>query len=68
MKLVEREWNEYLNKYENVWLANDETGINKDFDCDSAEGSIIMVISNKSVWIKNADCKWQKCGTTEVCV
>lgn len=67
MKLIDREWNGFLNKYENVWLANDNSGISADFDSDSAEGSLIYVISTKETWVKNCDCKWQKCGTMEVC-
>ena len=66
MKLIEREWNVILNKYTNMWLADDESGITATFDPDSAEGSTIVVISTKSVWMKNTKGKWQKCGTTEV--
>jgi hypothetical protein len=66
MKLIEREWNVILNEYTNVWLADDESGITATFDPDSAPGSTIIVISTKSVWMKNTQGKWQKCGTTEV--
>ena len=66
MKLIDREWNPHLDKYQNLWLADDESGIVADFDTDSAEGSVIMVISTQATWMKNSQGKWQKCGTTEV--
>ena len=66
MKLIDRDWNPHLNKYQNMWLADDESGITADFDPDGAEGSVIMVISTKATWMKNSKCKWQKCGTSEV--
>ena len=66
MELIEREWNPYLCKYQNVWLADDESSITAEFDADSADGSIIVVISTSSTWIKNTQGKWQKVGTTEV--
>lgn len=66
MKLIDRDWNPYLNKYQNMWLADDETGIAADFDRDGAEGSVIMVISTQATWMKNSKGKWQKCGSNEV--
>lgn len=66
MKLIDREWNPFLDKYQNMWLADDESSINPDFDSDGAEGSVIMVISTQATWMKNSTGKWQKCGTTEV--
>lgn len=66
MKLIDREWNDCTNKYDHVWLANDESGITAEFDSESSEGSAIIVISTNSTFIKNADGKWQKVGTTEV--
>ena len=63
MKLIDREWNPHLDKYQNMWLADDESGITSDFDTDCAE---IMVISTQATWMKNSQGKWQKCGTTEV--
>ena len=66
MKLIDREWNPFLDKYQNMWLADDESGIKPDFDPDGSEGSVIMVISTQSTWMKNSTGKWQKCGTTEV--
>lgn len=66
MKLIEREWNCYLNKYQNVWLADNEDCITSGFDPECAEGSVILVISTNATFIKNADGKWQKVGTTEV--
>lgn len=66
MKLIEQNWNPHLEKYENTWLADTDAEITADFDQDSAEGSTIVVISTKSVWVKNTKGKWQKCGTTEV--
>lgn len=68
MKLIDREWNAYLGKYEHTWLANDESAIVADFDTDSAEGSVILVISTQSTFMKNCEGKWQKCGTSEVIV
>ena len=66
MKLIDREWNPYLNKYQNMWLADDESSIVADFDTEGAEGSVIMVISTQATYMKNSVGKWQKCGTSEV--
>jgi hypothetical protein len=66
MKLIDREWNEFLNKYTRYWIADDESGITANFDPDSAEGSTVLVISTRSVWMKNTAGKWQKVGSTEV--
>ena len=66
MKLIGREWSACLGKYQNMWLADDETGITADFDADGAEGSSIFVISTEATYMKNTQGKWQKCGTTEV--
>lgn len=66
MKLIDHEWNETLNKRTNTWLANDESQITAGFDPECAEGSVILVISTNATFIKNADGKWQKVGTTEV--
>lgn len=66
MKLINRKWNAFVGKYENTWLADDETGITADFDSEGAEGSIILVISTEATYMKNTQGKWQKCGSTEV--
>ena len=66
MKLIDRDWNPHLNKYQHMWLADDESAITADFDPDGAEGSVIMVISTQSTWMKNSKGKWQKCGSSEV--
>lgn len=66
MKLINREWNAYLGKYQNMWLADDETGITADFDPESAEGSTIIVISTEATYMKNTAGNWQMCGSTEV--
>ena len=66
MKLISREWNEYLSKYQNTWLADSATDIAADFDTESAEGSIILVIASEATYMKNTQGKWQKCGSTEV--
>ncbi len=66
MKLIEREWNEFLNKYQHMWIADTEEGITPGFDPDGATGSMIMVISTNATWLKNSEGKWQKVGTTEV--
>lgn len=66
MKLINRKWNTFVGKYENTWLADDETGITADFDAEGAEGSIILVISTEATYMKNTQGKWQKCGSTEV--
>ena len=68
MKLIGRKWNAYLSKYENTWLADDESGITADFDPDSAEGSIILVIATEATYMKNTQGKWQMSGSTEVIV
>lgn len=66
MKLIDREWNAFLNKYMNMWLANEDSDIAADFDPDGAEGSMILVIASQSTYIKNTEGKWQKYGSTEV--
>lgn len=66
MKLLDSDWNPHLNKYQNVWLFDNDTGITADFDPDSAEGSVIMVISTRETWIKNSQAKWQRCGSSDV--
>jgi hypothetical protein len=66
MKLIDREWNEFLNKYQNMWIADDPSEITAGFDSESATGSMIFVISNQATYMKNTSGKWQKCGTMEV--
>lgn len=66
MKLIGSEWNPYLNRCQNMWIADDESGITPDFDSDSATGSSIFVISTEATYMKNTKGQWQKCGTTEV--
>ena len=66
MKLIDREWNAFLQKYSHAWLADDESQIVNGFDTESAEGSTIIVISTNSLWMKNTSGKWQKVGGTEV--
>lgn len=66
IKLIDREWNACLNKYQNMWLANDSSELTPNFDPDGAEGSAVIVISEGATYMKNCNCKWQKCGTTEV--
>lgn len=66
MKLVGSEWNPYLGQSQNMWIADDESGITADFDSGSAVGSSIFVISTEATYMKNTRGQWQKCGTTEV--
>lgn len=66
MKLIDREWNAFLNKYMNMWLANEDSDIAADFDPEGAEGSMILVIASQSTYMKNTEGKWQKYGSTEV--
>ncbi len=66
MKLIKSTWNAHQSKYERQYIANDESEITADFDPDSADGSTILCVSTGNVFIKNADSKWQKFGTTEV--
>lgn len=68
MKLISREWNEFLSKYENLWLADNVSDIASDFDPDCAEGSVIMVISTGAAYMKNTAGKWQRIGSNEVIV
>lgn len=68
MKLIGREWNACLGKYQNLWLADDKSVLTADFDPDGAEGSIIIVISTETTYMKNTKGKWQLCGGTEVIV
>ena len=51
MKRIGRRWNTYLDRYEDTWLADDESAITADFAPDCACGSIIMVISTESTWL-----------------
>ena len=66
MKLIDKEWNEYLGKYTNVWLADNDNEITVNFDPESSEGSTILVISTGNRYMKNTVGKWQKVGTNEV--
>lgn len=66
MKMIERRWNCCLAQYENTWLADDESELTAGFDPDGAVGSVVLVISTESTWMKNTQGKWQKMGTTEV--
>ena len=66
MKLIEREWNEFLNKYQHMWIADTDSEITPGFDPEAAEGSMIIVIASNSTYMKNSVGKWQKCGTEEV--
>ena len=66
MKLIDREWNAFLGKYTNMWLANNDDEITTGFDPDGAEGSMIIVIASQSTYMKNTEGKWQKYGTSEV--
>ena len=66
MKLIEKEWNEFLGKYAKTYLADDVSQITADFDPDCAEGSMIIVLSAGCTYMKNCCGQWQKVGTTEV--
>lgn len=66
MKLVDREWNAFLDKYTHMWLADNDGEITTNFDPEGAEGSMILVIASQSTYIKNSEGKWQKYGTSEV--
>ena len=66
MKLIDRTWNSYLGKYEHTWLADSEMDIPDNFDPESAEGSVIMVIFPQVIYMKNTKGKWQKMGSSEV--
>lgn len=66
MKLLDREWNECTERYDCVWLADTEAELSADFAPDCSCGSVIFVISTGSTYMKNAEGKWQKIGSTEV--
>ena len=66
MKLIDSKCVGYPGKFLRTWLANNEDDITSDFDPESVEGSMIMVISTGAMYIKNCDGKWQKYGTSEV--
>lgn len=66
MKLIDREYNAFQNQYTNTWMANNKSEIATGFDPDAAVGSMIIVVSAGCTYIKNADGKWQKFGSTEV--
>lgn len=66
MKLIDREYNAFQNQYTNTWMANNKSEITTDFDPEGGVGSMIIVVSAGCTYIKNADGKWQKFGSTEV--
>lgn len=66
MELIEREWSTEQQKHVNTWLANDKSEITTDFDPEGGVGSMIIVVSAGCTYLKNADGKWQKFGSTEV--
>ena len=66
MALIEHEYNAYLDKYVNVWVADDLSELSADFDSDSAPSSMIIVISTQETYMKNTSGKWQKLGSSEV--
>jgi hypothetical protein len=66
MKLIEKEWNPYLSKYEHTWIADDLEQLTSDFDPECATGSAVLIISTGDTYLKNTDGKWQKVGSTEV--
>ena len=66
MKLIEQKWNPHLGQYEKTWLADDESELTAAFDPEGAAGSVVLVISTESTWMKNTQGQWQKLGTTEV--
>lgn len=66
MKLTNRVYNALQDKDMNTWLADSATEITADFDPRSAIGSMIIVLDNKDIYIKNNEGKWQKFGTSEV--
>jgi hypothetical protein len=65
-KLIGQEYNNCLDKVQNMWLSDDGSDITSNFDPDGAIGSTIIVISTQSVYMKNTVGKWQKCGSKEV--
>lgn len=66
MKLIDETWSHVLHTFFRTWLADNESEVTAGFDPDSAEGSMILVISTNATYMKNTQGKWQKCGTTEV--
>ena len=67
MKLINCEWNAHLGKPQTTYLADTLVDVNLEkVDANSAEGSIIIVISENSSYMKNTKGKWQKIGSTEV--
>lgn len=66
MALIEHEYNAYLDKYVNVWVADDKSELVADFDSESAPSSMIFVISTQETYMKNTAGKWQKMGSSEV--
>ena len=67
MKLIDCKWNAHLNKPQTTYLANTLAEVKLDkVDANSAEGSIIIVISENVSYMKNTVGKWQKIGGTEV--
>ena len=66
MQMIGKKWNCCMAQYEHTWIADNENNLTADFDPDSAVGSVVLVISTNSAWMKNTQGKWQKMGTTEV--
>lgn len=66
MKPLKSEWNEAQRKYYREWLADNDSDITADFDADSAAGSLILVTTSGTVYIKNTQDKWQEFGGSKV--
>ena len=66
MKLIESKLMEHPDKNLNYWIADSKSEITSDFDANSYEGSMIVCIDTKEIYIKNSARKWQKFGSTEV--
>lgn len=66
VKLISREWNAHLEKYENTYLADSERDVTADCGEGCAEGSTILCVGNATAYIKNTQGKWQKLGSEEV--
>lgn len=66
MKLIDSKLMEHPDKRLNTWITDSEADVKPGFDADSYEGSMIVCIDTKAVYMKNSAGKWQKFGSTEV--
>ena len=68
MILIKQQWSDTQKAWINEWQSDDGSDITANFDPTGAVGSTIMVIADKTFYIKNSLGQWQRFGSTEVVV